>query len=77
MDQLKTLLFVVILSAGLTACFDDKASEEVRTKKWYEENKTALAEKVKECSNNPGELMKTPNCINAKAAYHSSMLGKW
>ena len=47
MDQLKTLLFVVILSAGLTACFDDKASEEVRTKKWYEENKTALAEKVK------------------------------
>ena len=76
MNKLKLILVAVSL-VSLTACFDDKTSEEVKTKKWYEENQAALAEKVKECSNNPGELMKTPNCINAKAAYDSSMLGKW
>lgn len=34
----------------------------------HPENKELLAETIKQCRNNPGELKDTPNCINAQEA---------
>lgn len=62
----KTLLMMTSLVYGLviSAC----SGEETRTVEWYEKNKEALAKKITECENNPGEKANTPNCINAKTA---------
>ena len=76
MDKYKILFSVVLISA-LTGCFEKETTEVTNTKEWYSANKEELTKKLKECANNPGELKDTPNCINAKAAAHSSMLGKW
>lgn len=52
-------------------------AEETRTVEWYlkAENKAAWEAKLEECRNNPGELEKTPNCINARAAFDKDFRG--
>jgi hypothetical protein len=43
--------------------------EKVQTVEWYKEHHDERKAQVEKCINNPGKLEKTPNCINAKAAY--------
>lgn len=52
-------------------------AEETRTVEWYlqPENKKAWETKLEECRNNPGELEKTPNCINARKAFDQDFRG--
>ena len=42
---------------------------------WYVKNESARKAKVKECSNNPGKLMETPNCSNASQAAAKASIG--
>ena len=68
MNKLTYLILIATLTVTLTACSDKASNEKVYTKQWYIDNKAEQLEKIKECSNNPGELKDTPNCRNAVAA---------
>ncbi len=61
-------LVLVILFFTLLGCNEEKLQEEVKTVEWYKNNSSARKAKLKECADNPGELEKTPNCINAEKA---------
>lgn len=63
MNTPKALLFLV-LSCIFTASF----AAEVQTVDWYKANKTERKAVLATCRNNPGELAKTPNCVNASRA---------
>ena len=67
MSRITKLATLTALALSLLAC----KSEETKTVEWYlkPENKPALEAKIAECKNNPGELEKTPNCVNARRAY--------
>lgn len=52
----------------LVGCASEPAQEEVKTVDWYKANKEAMSAKLKECAANPGQLMYTPNCMNAGRA---------
>lgn len=69
-------LFLFFFALILTGCWQEQAKEEIKTVEWYSNNPTARAEKIKECSNNPGQLEKTPNCKNAQSAKMLSMSQK-
>lgn len=62
--RLLTLLAcsLVILGCG------QETKEETKTVDFYVEQTEDRLQKIAECKNNPGELMATPNCINAVAA---------
>lgn len=55
----------------LSACAEEKKVDAVYTVDFYKENKEERLAKLEECRNNPGELMMTPNCINAGKAKSS------
>lgn len=64
------ILFIILL---LNGCFDnsektEKIKEETHTVDWFLNNLSVLDETLKKCNNNPGELLKTPNCQNAYMA---------
>ena len=63
MKQAKTLLVAVVAAVIIQGC-----SETTRTAEYYLEHDVELQDKLSECKNNPGELMRTPNCINAMKA---------
>lgn len=58
----------ILMILMLSGCFEEQVKEEVRTVDWYKENPAALSEKIKECSNNPGQFENFPNCKNAQKA---------
>lgn len=64
---------VALMLFSATGC----NAEETRTVEWYlqPENKAAWEAKLEECRSNPGELEKTPNCINARKAYDQNFRG--
>ncbi|RYZ91359.1 MAG: hypothetical protein EOP04_00655 [Proteobacteria bacterium] len=43
-------------------------SEVVQNVNWYKANKKERLEVLAKCKNNPGELLSTPNCVNANRA---------
>lgn len=47
----------------------------VYTVDWYLKHDEVRKSTVRECSNNPGELMETPNCINASKAAAKASIG--
>lgn len=59
----KVLVIATLVAIGLSGCGEEKT----RTAEYYmqEENKAEYEAKLAECKNNPGELLGTPNCINA------------
>lgn len=58
----------VIASVVLASAFLSGCTESTKTVDYYKQNTAARLEKVTECKNNPGELMRTPNCKNALSA---------
>lgn len=73
MKNLLLMVAALIFLVSATGC----NAEETRTVEWYlqPENKTIWEAKLKECRNNPGELEKTPNCINARKAFDQDFRG--
>jgi len=69
----KLLLLAGFFALALAGC----SAEETKTVVWYlqPENKPALDAKLAECRNNPGELGKTPNCVNARKAAERIFMG--
>jgi hypothetical protein len=65
-------LIKYLSQAIVTACGNSKeiAKHDVE---WYLAHEKELAETLKECMNNPGELIDTPDCINAEQASFKKM----
>lgn len=62
----KALNLGLIVAAGiLSACHPTEPTHSVE---WFKEHRDALEETVAKCNSNPGELMLTPNCVNASRA---------
>lgn len=58
-------VLLAIVTVAISGCFGD---EPVHTAEWYKEHDSERQEKLKACSDNPGELRDTPNCVNALQA---------
>ncbi len=68
---MKTMASMFILFAagtGLTGCNEDDPGRQTKTVGWFFEHRDELAVTLKACRDNPGELGKTPNCVNAVEA---------
>ena len=61
-------IFLIIVAATLTGCDDADKGQKSKTVGWFLDHRDELAVALKGCSDNPGELEKTPNCINANEA---------
>jgi hypothetical protein len=71
--RILTVSTILVVGALLSAC--GKSGEETKTVEWYQQNGEEHQEKLAECKNNPGELMHTPNCMNAQQALMLNMSG--
>lgn len=60
-------LTMIACSLAIFGC-GQETKEETKTVDYYVEQTEDRLQKISECKNNPGELMATPNCINAVAA---------
>lgn len=65
---MKTRLAILIIAAALTGCNDADKGQQAKTVGWFLDHREELAATLKGCSDNPGELAKTPICINANEA---------
>ena len=69
---MKRIIVTILLSSiVLTGCFEEapkEKKEEVHTVAWFLEHKDVMNKTLEKCNNNPGELLKTPNCQNAYMA---------
>jgi hypothetical protein len=72
MKNRTTLLVLAAAFLILVGCTEKEA---VQTVDWYKVNKIERDVMVGKCANNPGELMSTPNCINAIRAREITSLG--
>ena len=66
--KLNTSIVALSFAAVLTGCNEADQSQRTNTVGWYLDHRDELAAALKGCSDNPGELEKTPNCINANEA---------
>jgi hypothetical protein len=76
---MKPLIYTLaaMMLLPLTACKDDASTDEVLTVDWYKSHKDERDTKIAECKNNPGQLMSTPNCINAIEARAAIDRARW
>lgn len=58
----------LVLACSLVGCKGE--NEEIHDVDYYYKNFDECKKQVEKCQNNPGKLEDTPNCKNAKAAYH-------
>ena len=63
----------LLVSALLTG---PAIAETTRTVDWWKAHSTERATHIQECRNNPGELGKTPNCVNAEKAEAEVQIAK-
>jgi hypothetical protein len=64
----KTSILLVAVAAALTGCNEADTGRQTKTVGWFFDHRDELAVTLKACRDNPGELAKTPNCINANEA---------
>ena len=65
---MKASILVIAVAAALTGCNEADRSQQTKTVGWFLDHRDELAMALKACRDNPGELGKTPNCINANEA---------
>jgi len=66
--RITTSILLVAVVAALAGCNEANNSQQTKTIGWFLDHRDELAVALKGCSDNPGELGKTPNCINANEA---------
>ena len=67
---MKNPLVLLGLASSLVGCQE----EETHDVDYYYKNFDECKKQVEKCQNNPGRLEDTPNCKNAKAAYHKRLI---
>jgi hypothetical protein len=69
---MKTMASILLLTAAvvsLAGCTEaDTTSRQTKTVGWFFDHRDELQVTLKACRDNPGELGKTPNCVNANEA---------
>lgn len=76
-SYVRNFVVVAMVSFALTGCFDDTPETgPVQTVDWYKAHDNERQETLEKCSNNPGELQETPNCVNALQAERALSSGE-
>lgn len=65
--MIKIVVSLCLLLAGVLVA-EFAYAEATHTVDWFRQHATERQNFLKACRNNPGELMKTPNCINSERA---------
>ena len=75
--NLRPIVFGLVLSGvlGLAGCTQE-ALEPVQSVAWYKAHEAERVAMASKCHNNPGQLEKTPNCINAQQAVDDIAMGR-
>ena len=75
--NLRSIAFGLILTGvfGVVGCTQE-ALEPVQTVEWYKTHEAERIAVATKCQNNPGQLEKTPNCINAQQAVSDIFMGR-
>lgn len=60
---------------GFVGCTKESL-EPVQTVEWYKQHEAERIAMATKCHNNPGQLEKTPNCINAQQAVSDIFMGR-
>ncbi len=60
---------------GIVGCTQE-ALDPVQTVVWYKAHEAERIAMATKCHNNPGQLDKTPNCINAQQAVDDIAMGR-
>ncbi len=73
----RPLAFGLVLSGvlGIGGCTQE-ALDPVHTVAWYKAHEAERIAMATKCHNNPGQLDKTPNCINAQQAVDDIAMGR-
>lgn len=67
---MKKQLMLLMLASSLLGCKE----EEIHGVDYYYKNFDECKKQVVKCQNHPRKLDDTPNCKNAKAAYHKRLI---
>ena len=65
--RVKRTALLFAIAVALSGC-DEVAKIDTRTVGWFLDHRNELAVTLKACRDNPGDLGKTPNCVNANEA---------
>lgn len=68
MKTIRSVCLLIAAVIGLTGCNETGTSEQTKTVGWFFEHRNELQLALTACRDNPGDLAKTPNCINANEA---------
>jgi hypothetical protein len=68
MKMMAPMFLLFTAGTGLTGCNEADPSRQTKTVGWFFEHRDELSVTLKACRDNPGELAKTPNCVNANEA---------
>ena len=68
MKMMASILLLTAAVVGLVGRNEADTSLQTKTVGWLFDHRDELAITLKACRDNPGELAKTPNCINAVEA---------
>ena len=60
---------------GVAGCTQE-VLDPVQTVAWYKAHEAERIAMATKCQNNPGQLEKTPNCINAQQAVSDIFMGR-
>ena len=66
--RITTSILLVAVTAAVAGCNEANNSQRTNAVGWFLDHRDELAMALKACRDNPGELGKTPNCINANEA---------
>lgn len=66
--RIMTSILLVAIATSLTGCNDADKGQQSKTVGWFLDHRDELALALKGCSDNPGAIGTTPNCINANEA---------
>ena len=68
MKTMASILLITATVVSLAGCNEADTGHQTKTVGWFFDHRDELAVTLKACRDNPGELAKTPNCVNAVEA---------
>jgi len=70
---MKELSIALVVAVVLAGCGE---TTPIQTVAWYKQHDTEREEMIAKCTDNPGELAASPNCINAQKAQNENDLSR-